>query len=133
MHLLNLNFICPTLGVHFKMAGFFYNCSRSDRGGIRNEVSSGGRHRRTLCPQGRAVEEAAARGMRPPPIYFAGCQPRVAAITALIVCILFSASSNTSDCSDSKTSSVTSISVILNFLPISLPIFVSRLWNDGKS
>ena len=36
--------------------------------------------------------------------------PRVAAITALIVCIRFSASSNTLDCADSNTSSVTSIS-----------------------
>ena len=36
--------------------------------------------------------------------------PSVAAITALIVCIRFSASSNTLDCADSNTSSVTSIS-----------------------
>ena len=52
--------------------------------------------------------------------------PSVAAITALMVCILFSASSNTRDCSDSKTSSVTSISVSPNFSWISFPIFVPR-------
>ena len=37
-------------------------------------------------------------------------QPRVAAITALMVCIRFSASSKTTEASDSNTSSVTSIS-----------------------
>ena len=50
----------------------------------------------------------------------------VASITALIVCIRFSASSNTFDCSDSNTSSVTSISVIPKRSPISLPTFVPR-------
>ena len=40
---------------------------------------------------------------------------KVAAITAFIVCILFSASSKTIDCALSKTSSVTSIQVRPNF------------------
>ena len=52
--------------------------------------------------------------------------PSVAAITAFMVCILFSASSNTTDCSDSNTSSVTSISLRLKRSPISFPIFVSQ-------
>ena len=42
--------------------------------------------------------------------HFACSVPNVAIMTALIVCILFSASSNTFDCSDSNTSSVTSMS-----------------------
>ena len=50
----------------------------------------------------------------------------VAAMTAFIVCIRFSASLNTTDCGPSKTSSVTSISVMPNFSPISLPIAVLR-------
>lgn len=41
--------------------------------------------------------------------------PRVATITAFIVCILFSASSKTIEFSDSKTSSVTSIPSRPNF------------------
>lgn len=41
--------------------------------------------------------------------------PKVATITALIVCIRFSASSNTIEFSLSKTSSVTSKPSILNF------------------
>ena len=47
-------------------------------------------------------------------------------MTAFIVCIRFSASLNTIDCGPSKTSSVTSISVMPNFSPISLPIAVLR-------
>ena len=39
----------------------------------------------------------------------------VAAITALMVCMRFSASSKTMDCADSKTSSVTSIASMPNF------------------
>ena len=58
--------------------------------------------------------------------------PKVAAITALIVCIRFSASSKTTDCSDSNTSSVTSISLMPKRSPISLPIVVSRSWNAGR-
>jgi hypothetical protein len=42
--------------------------------------------------------------------------PRVATITALIVCKRFSASSKTMECFDSKTSSVTSIPSRPNFL-----------------
>ena len=41
-------------------------------------------------------------------IWLIDYSPNVATITALIVCILFSASSNTIEFSDSKTSSVTS-------------------------
>ena len=41
--------------------------------------------------------------------------PRVATMTALIVCIRFSASSKTSEAGDSKTSSVTSSASIPNF------------------
>jgi hypothetical protein len=44
-----------------------------------------------------------------------GQSPNVATITALMVCIRFSASSKTSDASDSKTSSVTSRASIPNF------------------
>ena len=44
-------------------------------------------------------------------VYF----PRVATITALMVCNLFSASSKTIDCSLSNTSSVTSIALMPNF------------------
>ena len=52
--------------------------------------------------------------------------PRVAAITALMVCIRFSASSKTTDWEDSKTSSVTSISVMPNFSPICMQYFPSK-------
>ena len=58
--------------------------------------------------------------------------PSVAAITALIVCMRFSASSNTRDRSDSNTSSVTSSSVKPYFSPCSLPIFVLRSWKAGR-
>lgn len=57
---------------------------------------------------------------------------KVAAITALMVCILFSASSKTMDCALSKTSSVTSMLSLPNFSPISLPTVVLRSWNAGK-
>ena len=50
----------------------------------------------------------------------------VAAMTAFIVCIRFSASRKTTEFLLSKTSSVTSISVLPNFSPISFPIFVLR-------
>ena len=52
--------------------------------------------------------------------------PSVAAITAFIVCIRFSASSNTSDWADPNTSSVTSNSVKPYFSPCSFPIFVFK-------
>lgn len=48
----------------------------------------------------------------------------VAAMTAFIVCIRFSASAKTRDCALSNTSSVTSIELRPNFSPISLPIVV---------
>lgn len=54
--------------------------------------------------------------------------PRVAAMTALMVCIRFSASRKTMDCSLSNTASVTSMAVLPNFSPISLPIWVLRSW-----
>src|SRR5262245_17224145 len=53
--------------------------------------------------------------------------PSVATMTALIVCIRFSASSKTSDAGDSNTSSVTSRESIPNFSKISLPTCVSAL------
>lgn len=56
----------------------------------------------------------------------------VAYITALMVCIRFSASSNTFDCFDSNTSSATSISVTPNFLAISAPMVVLVSWNEGR-
>ncbi len=52
--------------------------------------------------------------------------PRLATITALIVCILFSASSNTTEYLLSNTSSVTSKAVNPNLLYISIPTFVLR-------
>ena len=52
----------------------------------------------------------------------------VAAITAFIVCILFSASLKTIDLSLSKTSSVTSRASQPNLSPISLPTFVLWSW-----
>jgi hypothetical protein len=48
----------------------------------------------------------------------------VAAMTAFIVCMRFSASAKTTDCALSNTSSVTSIESRPNFSPISLPIVV---------
>ena len=67
----------------------------------------------TICSRSRI--SAALRGLR-----FFSCPainytPSVAIITALMVCIRFSASSKTTDCSDSNTSSVTSSSLIPNF------------------
>ncbi len=53
--------------------------------------------------------------------------PSVAAMTALIVCMRFSASWNTMDCGPLKTSSVTSMASRSNFSPISLPTAV--LWS----
>ena len=53
--------------------------------------------------------------------------PNVAAITALMVCIRFSASWNTMDCGPVNTSSVTSMASRPNFSPISLPTAV--LWS----
>ena len=44
----------------------------------------------------------------------------------------FSAWSKTTDGGDSKTSSVASVASLPNFLKISSPIFVSRLWNYGR-
>lgn len=49
-------------------------------------------------------------------------------MTALMVCIRFSASSKTMERSDSKTSSVTSMALRPNFSPISLPTFVLWSW-----
>ena len=53
--------------------------------------------------------------------------PNVAAMTALMVCIRFSASWNTMDCGPVNTSSVTSMASRPNFSPISLPTAV--LWS----
>ena len=53
-------------------------------------------------------------------------------MTALIVCMRFSASSKTTDCGPANTSSVTSISVMPNLSAISLPIVVFVSWNDGR-
>src|SRR3954451_19424129 len=58
--------------------------------------------------------------------------PRVATMTALIVCIRFSASSNTIDAGDSNTSSVTSSDSRPYFSRISWPTCVSELWNAGR-
>ena len=57
---------------------------------------------------------------------------RVASITALMVCMRFSASSNTMEAGDSNTSSVTSISSMPNFSEICLPMAVLRSWNAGR-
>ena len=54
--------------------------------------------------------------------------PNVAAITALMVCIRFSASWNTMDCGPVNTSSVTSMASRPNFSPISLPTAVLWSW-----
>ena len=54
--------------------------------------------------------------------------PSVAAMTALIVCMRFSASWNTMDCGPLKTSSVTSMASRSNFSPISLPTAVLWSW-----
>ena len=64
--------------------------------------------------------------------YFRFRNQIVRSMTALIVCMRFSASSNTSDWADSKTSSVTSISEIPNFSEIFFPIVVFRSWNAGR-
>ena len=53
-------------------------------------------------------------------------------MTALMVCILFSASSKTTDCLLSKTSSVTSNSVQLNLVHFSLATLVFKSWKAGK-
>ena len=58
--------------------------------------------------------------------------PSIATRTALMVCILFSASSNTTDWLDSNTSSVTSSSDTPKRSPISLPILVFKSWKDGR-
>src|SRR5262249_32471214 len=58
--------------------------------------------------------------------------PIVATMTALIVCRRFSASSQTTQAGDSKTSSLTSSDSIPNFSKISLPTCVSVLWNAGR-
>ena len=56
------------------------------------------------------------------------CAPSVAAITALMVCMRFSASRKTMDCAPANTSSVTSISLRPNFSPIALPMAVLWSW-----
>ena len=56
----------------------------------------------------------------------------VASMTALIVCMRFSASSNTTDCGPENTSSDTSMLSRSNFAPISLPMVVFRSWNAGR-
>ena len=53
-------------------------------------------------------------------------------MTALIVCIRFSASSNTIEAGDSNTSSVTSSASRPYFSLRSLPTLVSGLWNAGR-
>ena len=53
-------------------------------------------------------------------------------MTALIVCSRFSAWSKTIECSDSKTSSVTSRPSMPYSWKMSSPTFVSRLWNAGR-
>ena len=58
--------------------------------------------------------------------------PSVATMTALIVCSRFSAWSKTIECSDSKTSSVTSRPSMPYSSKISSPTFVSRLWKAGR-
>ena len=54
--------------------------------------------------------------------------PKVAAMTALMVCMRFSASWKTMDCGPLKTSSVTSMASRSNFSPISLPTAVLWSW-----
>ena len=49
-----------------------------------------------------------------------------------MVCIRFSASSNTTDCLLSNTWSVTSISVMPNFLAMSAPMVVRVSWKEGR-
>ena len=56
----------------------------------------------------------------------------VAYITALMVCMRFSASSKTLDCADSNTSSVTSISVMPNCAAYSAPTWVVVSWKLGR-
>ena len=53
-------------------------------------------------------------------------------MTALMVCMRFSASSNTLDCVDSNTATSTSISVTPNCSAISAPLVVLVWWNDGS-
>ena len=49
-----------------------------------------------------------------------------------MVCIRFSASSNTTEQADSNTSSVTSISGMPNFWAMSAPIVVLVSWKEGR-
>jgi hypothetical protein len=58
--------------------------------------------------------------------------PIVATRTALIVCILFSAWSKTTDALLSNTSSVTSMQSMPNFWNVASPTSVSRLWKAGR-
>ena len=58
--------------------------------------------------------------------------PSVATMMALMVCRRFSAWSKTIECSDSKTSSVTSSPSMPYSWKISSPTSVSRLWNAGR-
>ena len=53
-------------------------------------------------------------------------------MTALMVCIRFSASSNTMEAGDSKTSSVTSMQSMPNFSKMERPIEVLRSWKEGQ-
>ena len=53
-------------------------------------------------------------------------------MTALMVCMRFSASSKTLDCADSKTSSETSISDTPNFSAMSAPMVVFVSWKEGR-
>ena len=51
---------------------------------------------------------------------------------ALMVCMRFSASSNTMEAGDFKTSSVTSTLASTNFWTTCSPTSVSRLWKAGR-
>ena len=53
-------------------------------------------------------------------------------MTALIVCMRFSASSITLEAADVKTSSETSISVTPNLAATSAPIVVFASWKEGR-
>ena len=98
---------------------------------IRREDHGGGIHRSGERPAAGLV----APGLQPPGfqegLQFGGHadqSPRVATMTALMVCMRFSASSKTMLLLPSKTSSVTSTPSRPNFSYTSRPTPVSRLW-----
>lgn len=95
--------------------------------GFHVSAHAGGEHQLSHCGV-RGAEclplDHLAVGKDQVPFHTSPAPPIMAASTALMVCIRFSASSNTTDCGLSNTPLLTSMASLLNFSHFSLPIAV---------